>query len=284
MNSSGIHKKMKHIFLDIDGTILNERGVVPESARKAISLAKQKGHKVYLNTGRSVAEVPKCVEELDFSGMVGAAGAYVSIDNRVIFNKHIDKETLFRAYDFLIANKIPFMVETNDLIHGTKLGVEVQKRLFQELLNENPEREISLGGLFDLMREEENIYDITAVNKLLIYESPVPFEELKKGLGESLVITISSLNLENSISGEVNEINITKASGMEEIVKQLVIDKADTIAFGDGFNDFEMLAYAGVGVAMGNSDDELKKIADMVTDAVGNDGLYKGFEQCGLFE
>ena len=68
-----------------------------------------------------------------------------------------------------------------------------------------------------------------------------------------------------------------KADGLtgEKLLEFLEVDKADTIAFGDGYNDMEMLEFAGKGVAMGNAVEELKKIADYVTDSVEQDGIYR---------
>lgn len=51
------------------------------------------------------------------------------------------------------------------------------------------------------------------------------------------------------------------------------MSQADTIGFGDGQNDFDMLRYCDVGVAMGNSSDEVKAVADIVTDDIKEDGL-----------
>jgi hydroxymethylpyrimidine pyrophosphatase-like HAD family hydrolase len=59
-------------------------------------------------------------------------------------------------------------------------------------------------------------------------------------------------------------------------------DIADTIAIGDGCNDIEMLDLCATGVAMGNASDIVKAHADIVTDRIDNDGLYKAFETLGL--
>jgi hydroxymethylpyrimidine pyrophosphatase-like HAD family hydrolase len=57
---------------------------------------------------------------------------------------------------------------------------------------------------------------------------------------------------------------------------------ADTIAFGDGPNDLEMLAFAGIGVAMGNGVAAAKEAADMVTAGIDDDGLARAMAQLGL--
>ena len=62
------------------------------------------------------------------------------------------------------------------------------------------------------------------------------------------------------------------------------MDVADTIAFGDGPNDLDMIAYAGVGVAMGNAREGLKKIADFVTKPVNEDGISYAMQKLGLID
>jgi hydroxymethylpyrimidine pyrophosphatase-like HAD family hydrolase len=62
----------------------------------------------------------------------------------------------------------------------------------------------------------------------------------------------------------------------------LHLSKEDVIAFGDGPNDFEMIEFAGTGVAMGNASDDLKELADYITDAVNEDGVYNGMRHFGL--
>ena len=65
---------------------------------------------------------------------------------------------------------------------------------------------------------------------------------------------------------------VTKASALADICGDLGIDRADVLAIGDGRNDIEMLEWAGRGVAMGQSPDELKQVADAVTLTLEEDG------------
>jgi hydroxymethylpyrimidine pyrophosphatase-like HAD family hydrolase len=60
------------------------------------------------------------------------------------------------------------------------------------------------------------------------------------------------------------------------------MEQKDTIAFGDGPNDLEMLQYAATGVAMGNGVPEAKEVADMITDRIDCDGIYKAMLELKL--
>src|SRR5690606_26053547 len=72
---------------------------------------------------------------------------------------------------------------------------------------------------------------------------------------------------------DLNPLGVSKATGLEAVRRHLGVDPADTIAVGDGYNDLEMLRWAGRGVAMGNADDVVRAAADEVTNSVADDGV-----------
>ena len=82
----------------------------------------------------------------------------------------------------------------------------------------------------------------------------------------------------------MNRENGLKDAGLIAFHKVLGVPKEDMIAIGDGFNDITMIEYAGIGIAMGNSSDNVKEKADFVTDRIENDGLYKAFVKLGLIK
>ena len=75
---------------------------------------------------------------------------------------------------------------------------------------------------------------------------------------------------------------ISKATGIQKVLDHYHLDQDDTYAFGDGENDLEMIEFCRVGVAMGNACDELKEIAEYVTDSVNDDGIYHAFKHYHL--
>ena len=73
-----------------------------------------------------------------------------------------------------------------------------------------------------------------------------------------------------------------KAEGIRSILKEGNLSQEDVIAVGDSENDLEMLQFASVGIAMGNSSQEVKEAADMVTGSPRENGIYNAFLQLGL--
>ena len=78
--------------------------------------------------------------------------------------------------------------------------------------------------------------------------------------------------------------DVSKANGIEVLLHHLNITPAQAIAFGDNYNDLDMLELAGVGVAMNNAPDDVKKTASAVTDDNNHDGIYKFLQKIKLVD
>ena len=89
---------------------------------------------------------------------------------------------------------------------------------------------------------------------------------------------------ETALFGDIGVKDITKANAIQHLLAYLGADVKDTIAFGDAKVDIPMLEYCAYGVAMGSGGEEIKAMADLVTDSVDEDGLYNAFVKLGLIE
>ena len=72
---------------------------------------------------------------------------------------------------------------------------------------------------------------------------------------------------------------VDKGYGLQTICDDAGIDISEAVAFGDSYNDIRMIQRAGMGVAMGNAEEALKEVADMVTDDCDHDGIAKALEK-----
>ena len=80
----------------------------------------------------------------------------------------------------------------------------------------------------------------------------------------------------------MNLVGISKATGLSAFADYYGIEMAEIMACGDGGNDIPMLKAAGIGVAMGNASEQVKSVADFVTDTVDDNGLCKVLKRFGL--
>lgn len=79
----------KHIFLDVDGTLVSYENILPQSAVDAIQQAQANGHKVYTVTGRSKAEMYEEILAIGFDGYIGGNGNYIELGDQVLYHKHL---------------------------------------------------------------------------------------------------------------------------------------------------------------------------------------------------
>ena len=89
---------------------------------------------------------------------------------------------------------------------------------------------------------------------------------------------------ETALFGDLGVKDINKAHAIDVFLEHLGAMRSDTIAFGDAKIDIPMLEYCELGVAMGNGGPEILAMADLVTDDVEADGLYKAFDKLGLLQ
>ena len=85
--------KQKILFFDIDGTLIDEEtDVVPESAKKALAAAKEKGHLLFICSGRCLAIIPQNVVELGFDGLIGGCGTYIEMEGKEVYHHTLPME------------------------------------------------------------------------------------------------------------------------------------------------------------------------------------------------
>lgn len=76
----------------------------------------------------------------------------------------------------------------------------------------------------------------------------------------------------------------TKQNGIDQIIRHFGIRLEETMAFGDGGNDIGMLRHAGIGVAMGNAEDDVKAAAEYVTTSVDEHGIANALKRFGIID
>lgn len=113
---------------------------------------------------------------------------------------------------------------------------------------------------------------------MFTYNGDKLFSKLIENFGDKYNITKHRSNP----SGDLVKQNISKASGINQIMKHFKLDLNDTYAFGDGDNDYDMLKTVGYGIAMGKHTKQLENIASFVTETVLNEGITVGLKNYGL--
>ncbi len=275
----------KIIFIDVDGTLLSYENILPPSATEAIRSARKNGHKVYISTGRSRAEVYDYIWDIGLDGMIGGNGSYVESDGKVIMHQVIPFEEAKHIVDWLHSRKLEFYLESNAGLFASENFETRGEPVMQEYAarkNKPGAKKITVReGFPDMIFGEKNLFrdDLNKVSFIL--ESYQDYLDAVKEFPNLKVGTWGGAG-ETALFGDVGVKDITKAHAIEVLLKYLGADKKDTIAFGDAKIDIPMLEYCEVGIAVGSGGEEIKAMADFVTDAVEDDGIYNAFKKLNL--
>ncbi len=263
------NKKYKGaVFFDIDGTLVDERlGIVsPTAATKdAMKKLKQNGYLVGVATGRSKGYMSDL--GIDFNCHIYSNGAVVESDGVVIVNESIPPEELDRLVDFLNENKFSYDVETYDRCYYSAAGHDLLVKFLETFSVDYSD--------FKPFESSEGL----DVNKIVIaFDDTEMFEKLAREFeGEFVVHRHHGYN-----SGEVCRLGISKATGIQAVIKCFGIDIQNTYAFGDDENDVDMLSAVGCGIAMTPHSPKLDGVAKRFTLGVGEDGVAKALTELGL--
>ena len=272
----------KVIFIDVDGTLVSYENVLPPSAVEAIRTARKNSHKVYICTGRSRAEVYQNIWDIGLDGMIGGNGSYVESDEKIIMHQVISVEDAKHIVDWLHNRKLEFYLESNAGLFASENFETCGENVIQEYSARKGKNLKTVRECFpEMIFGEKNLYrdDLNKVSFIL--ESYQDYLDAVKEFPHLKVGTWGGAG-ETALFGDIGVANIDKAHAIDVLLKYLGADKKDTIAFGDAKIDIPMFEYCEIGVAVASGGDEIKAVADFVTDAVADDGIYNAFKKLNL--
>lgn len=276
----------KVIFLDVDGTLIDYHARMPESAGKAVDLARKNGHLVYICTGCSKYEIAqRNLCELD--GMIGANGGYVEDHGEVLMHKSLTRDEVRHIVDWCNERKMGINLEANGGIFSNEYMIAQAPSVF---------RKYALGKGSDEAKAEETAESASAhlhvlygedlyrtdINKIdFVLRTYQDHLDSRKEFPELMANTWGGQD-EQALFGDLSPKGITKKAAIEALLKHLGVDPKDTIAFGDAKIDIPMFEICGYGVAMGNAGPETKAAADYITSDVNEDGIWNAFTHLHL--
>lgn len=269
------------VFLDVDGTYA-DYGVVPAAHVEAVRAARKAGNKIFICTGRPLPMLPESILGAGFDGVVASAGAYVEVAGKVLLNSHFSADLAARALTALDAHDAVYILEAQDAIYVRPAAEARLRAHVEEHYASAPDGRATgssaiLAGLKTLQTGSE-----VRFAKISVFESPVPMAQLVAEIGEDIDVVGNSIAAEGPHAGELFRRGISKADGVAAAIDHLGIARTDSIAFGDGQNDLEMVAYAGTGVAIEGSYPELLAVADRTALPPHREGIAAAFAELGL--
>ena len=262
----------KAVFIDIDGTLIKSDHSISPSTIATIARLREKGILVILVSARPLHGITTIAQEVGLSDAPIASlnGGYIVHGSDILFESYINASTAGKLYEQLAAYKV------------TLIWYQQQK-WFAELSNQQVEKEqkiTSVPIIIEPFRQTLNSWEQanTGPNKILIVGDVAEINSIQNKL-QPLYRNELNMYTSKPIYLEVMNLPASKTNAIKFLISTYGINREETIAIGDNFNDKEMIEFAGLGVAMGNAPDEVKAAADFVTDTNNNDGVRKALEK-----
>ena len=265
------------VFVDIDGTLCDSRQRIPQSAIDALSEVRSKGHRLFACTGRSAPEVYPRFWDIGFEGIVGGAGGYARVGNRVLVDERMPREhvevltALWEELDAFYIWQGPDQMGPSDGYLD----------FFVPRAGTHPEDWIEYAQSITPF-----IVDIGSgtFTKVTAYVPPekASLERVTAALPAGYRAIIGSVGAAGYVPFEVVPERLSKAVGISAVCEHVGIPLPRTVALGDSNNDVEAVATAATGISIGNGCEALVEVADIVAPSVGEGGLAWALGAAGL--
>lgn len=257
----------KYIFFDIDGTIYTPRLGIPDSTKEAIERLKRNGHHPILCTGRTKSMLFPAVKALPCEGLIAGVGAYGEWQGEVLFDDGLSAEDADELVD-------------NFKKYGFEPFAEGQEFIFYDPETcKEPEKTVS--RMFSL--EDTDVIKAYEKGTAGIVKVSAGFkdESDKEGFKKTLKGRYHAINHYNILL-ETFPVYLSKGKGIRSLAAALGFDMDNTYAFGDSFNDLEMLETVKYGICMENGDPKLLARIPLHAKRMKEDGVYHSLKEFGL--
>ncbi len=241
-------KQYRLLALDLDGTLLNDRSEVSDTNAEWIRHAVEAGVMVCASTGRGFQSAVSIVE------LLGLDSPMITVNGGEIWEKphSLHKRTILDSDKVIGLHKLALDYPDVWFWAYSTRGI-YNKEIWAEEPREH-----------DWMKFGYYTEDLAQLGHIL--------KEISAW--EGLEITNSSPN-----NIEINPQGISKASALTELCRLKGFDMSEVVSVGDSLNDIAAIRASGLGVAMGNAQEEVKRAADVVTGTNQEDGVAQVIRQ-----
>lgn len=285
----------KLITIDLDGTLLNRYGEVTEYTKDIIKKTTTKGVLVVLASGRISESVLTIAKEIGADKYYISGNGSVLYDmqkDEILYENYLTKEKVLEIIELCDKNSIYYNIYTENAVLAKSLNYNVAFYNY-----ENTKKSSDKKTDINIVEDMYNYIKNSNLNKFLKIticdENKIVFSSILrkiKNISDIDVLEVSHMSQKKIKTGtkevevgyfytEVSSKNVDKWFAIEKVMELENIKKEEVMALGDNNNDIVMIKNAGLGVAMGHSNEQVKKVADYITVDNNEDGVAKAIEQ-----
>ena len=249
-------------FFDIDGTLLSHKtGRIPVSAARAVRFLHEQGVLLFIATGRHILEMDQVpgLMALPWDGFVTLDGQYCTDRTEAYFKNPMDPEDVENLIIHTERLQIPCMFVEEKEMYVSRVSERVARIQALLRLPPVPQRDLAQCRSHEIL---------LAATYCLPAEQAILMRELK----HARTAQWHDFGFDIFHSGGGKDVGIRKTC------ERFGLSLEETIAFGDSENDLNMLRCVGIGIAMGNATEEVKRVCDFVTAGIDEDGIERALQ------
>jgi Cof subfamily protein (haloacid dehalogenase superfamily) len=265
-------KQIKLIAIDLDDTLLRDDLSISAHNQDVLKQVRDMGVAVTIATGRMFSSASPYAELLGFDlPLITYQGALVknALSEDTIYECPLDAEVARQVILFARRKQVHVNLYLDD-------------NLYVERVTPKGEHYAPLAGVpFHRVEDLESLLGCGNPLKMLMIEDEPVIDRFMVEFGRILEMKGLQAHLTKSkpIYLEVSNPAATKGRALSELTRWLQLDRSEVMAIGDSYNDLEMMAYAGFGVAVANACPEMRSCARYVTSSNNDDGVARALEK-----
>lgn len=285
----------KFVAIDLDGTMLDQYGMVTERTKLAIQKAKEKGINVVIASGRPIDSIKSIAKEIgaDHYFIAGNGALIYDMKNEeILYEKYMNKQKVLEIIRLCEENSISYNIYTQTTIIAKALKYNVLY-YHKENLKKEENKRTKITIVDDIEDYVTHLEEAQFLKMTICDESKVVFQSIIRKLRqiqEIEVLDVLHMSRKMIRQGteevpieyhytEISSGQVDKWYAIEFLMDKLSLSREQIIAIGDNMNDKKMIEEAGLGIAMGGSTPQITEVADYVTDSNQNEGVAKALEK-----
>ncbi|WP_261130065.1 Cof-type HAD-IIB family hydrolase [Bacillus sp. Marseille-Q3570] len=275
---------MKLIAIDMDGTLVNNNTTINEENVRAIKKAQEAGIHVIVATGRSYKEAVSPIEEAGLTLPIIAINGAQMRDEKGTIKQSItlSKDTFYKADEVLGGHSIYYELYTNKGTFSDNpemaidIIVDIIKSANPEVSDEKAHQladyRINNGRIHTIEDYKEVVAEPDVeIYKLLAFSKNE--RDRKNALNDFLTFKDLAVSKSAEANIEITHRDAQKGIAVKQYAEELGIPMSEVMAIGDNYNDVSMFELAGYSVAMGNAEEDIKKLCTFVTKTNDESGV-----------
>ena len=285
----------KLIAIDLDGTLLNSQGEISDENRLYLKKAIDRGIEVVLASGRPIDSVENLSLEIGANKyLISGNGAvvYGIQEKEILYNKFLSKAQVLNIIKMCKDNSIYCNVYTENEIIAESLNYNILF-YYRENANKDEEKRTKINIVNDMYKYIESSQVEKYLKITVCDDSQLIFNSILrklKTISDVDVLDVSHMSRKIIKDGteriqieyfytEITNRNVNKWEAIKYIIEKDGIAPEEVVGIGDNINDKEMIEYAGLGVAMGNSSPDVKAVAKIVVADNNSDGVAEAIKK-----